>query len=597
MGEAKETVVISENAHPKLIRREKNVSVKEEAAKAGLPGVVSRVLAGRLSSVSGDVRVFLNGSLTELDHPEFLADMEKAASRIADAVANGETIGLESDYDQDGMGAMAVFWKSFTEEFGHPEEKLQKYIGHRLIDGYGLSKTLAQRMLENSVVPSVVITADNGSSDEKQIKTLKDAGVDVIVTDHHEIPKKGPPASAYACINPQRHDCEFPDKNIAGGMVAWLLMCSVRRALVERDLVSREGSRMGALLDYVACSTVADCVSMASKNNRAVVKHGLRLMNRRERACWAGIDRLLNGREITAETIAFGIAPRVNAQTRMSSADDAINFLLAETKVEAERLAERLDGHNKTRKEVESKMVADAISLVEATRTPEKLSICILLEDGHPGVQGICSSRLVERFGMPAFTFCKNAEDPTIATGSGRSDRFVPLKDCLELVEKEQPGLMVKFGGHAAAAGVTLDASRIEEFTKGFERAVSHFTSKEKLGAFVVSDGQLEAAEISLDTLEELSILEPTGRGFESAQFDGEFLVTAVKPVGDGTHLQLALGKEFRHFKGIWFKARQSNQEELPVSPGETAQFVYRLADNNGYGPRRLQIQVVARIG
>lgn len=566
------------------------------ARAEGLPEIVARILASRSLPPVDSLRRFLQPGLKDLDDPGVLADMNKAATRVADAVIGGEVIGLESDYDQDGLGAMATMYFAFTQVFEHPAEQLSIFVGHRLRDGYGLCDPIADRILDATPRAAVVITADNGSSDERRIERLARAGIDVIVTDHHALPVSGPPASAYACINPQRGDCDYPDGAIAGGMVAWLLMCVVHRRLVERDHIPDRRRQLGLLLDFVACSTVADCVSLASVNNRAIVRHGLRLMNERPRACWQGMRPLLKSKTITAETIAFGIAPRVNAQTRLNSADEALRFLLAGDKDAAREAAAILDANNEERKEIERAMVDDAIALADEQLKQGHTGIVTFLENGHPGVQGICSSRIVERYGRPAFTFCPNLEEPNLLTGSGRSIGPVHLRDVLQEMADAYPDLFEKFGGHSAAAGVTIAKDRLPDFVAGFDEALQSRVDSDALKPSLASDGELTAEELSLDTVDALTALEPTGRGFAAAQFDGEFEVTAVRPVGDRTHLKLALRYQNRHLSAIWFRAVRSANEPWPVQRGERARLVYRLADNNGYGPRRLELIIAGKV-
>jgi len=566
------------------------------ARAEGLPDIVARILASRSLPTIDSLGGFLQPGLKDLDDPGVLADIDKAATRVAAAVTRGEMIGLESDYDQDGLGAMATMYFAFTDVFKHPTERVGIFVGHRLRDGYGLCDPLAERILAARPQAAVVITADNGSSDELRIQRLAKAGIDVIVTDHHALPVSGPPQSAYACINPQRADCDYPDGAIAGGMVAWLLMCVVHRRLVEEGYIPDSRRQLGLLLDFVACSTVADCVSLASVNNRAIVRHGLRLMNERPRPCWQGMRPLLKTKTITAETISFGIAPRVNAQTRLNSADEALRFLLAGDKDAAREAAAILDANNEQRKQIERKMVDDAIELADKQLQQGHMGIVTFLENGHPGVQGICSSRIVERYGRPAFTFCPNLEEPNLLTGSGRSIGPVHLRDVLQEMAEAYPNLFDKFGGHSAAAGVTITKDRLADFVDGFDDALQSRVDGDSLRPVLASDGELNADELSLDTVDALTALEPTGRGFAPAQFDGEFEITAIRPVGDRTHLKLALRYQNRHLSAIWFRAIRSANEPWPVQRGERARLVYRLADNNGYGPRRLELIIAGKI-
>ncbi|MGH8240097.1 MAG: DHH family phosphoesterase, partial [Steroidobacteraceae bacterium] len=226
----------------------------------------------------------------------------------------------------DGLGAHAAFRIALIEMFGHPVARLRSYIGHRLTEGYGLTSALMARILADAPRVSVLVTADCGSSDEPRIGRLKAAGIDVLVTDHHEVPGGQAPPSSYACVNPQRVDCRYADKAVAGGMVLWLLLKSVHEVLGEAGHGRSSGAQLDGLLDFVACSTVADCVSLASRNNRAVVRAGLALMNGAPRPCWKAFAQLNETAVFTAQTIAYGIAPRINARTRLSDPFAALHY-------------------------------------------------------------------------------------------------------------------------------------------------------------------------------------------------------------------------------------------------------------------------------
>ena len=216
-----------------MLRRPVDRGLLERATRYGLHPLAGRVLAGRGLPKDVDLDAFLNPSLRDLDPPGRLADIEPAAHRLAAAVIARERIAIQTDYDTDGLGAHAAFLTVLRDGFGHPSGQLDSFVGHRLHEGYGLTHKLAERILQTHPRPALVITADNGSSDEPRIGMLKDVGIDVIVTDHHLIPADGPPPSAYACVNPQRADCGYPDKAIAGGMVAWLLLAATRRILLD----------------------------------------------------------------------------------------------------------------------------------------------------------------------------------------------------------------------------------------------------------------------------------------------------------------------------------------------------------------------------
>ena len=575
--------------------------VYANALAIGVPDVVARVLAGRELSQDTDLKAFLEAKLSSLDPPDQLADIGPAARRIARAIMGGETIGLNTDFDCDGSLSNITLWRAMVEIFGHPREKLMSFVGHRLEEGYGLSAPVADRILSARPRPTLLITADQGSSDEVQIARLRAAGITTIVGDHHSLPITGPPASAYAVINPQRADCAYPDDAIAGGMVAWLLMCMVRRELIAAGwLPTSSTNPLVELLDGVAVATTADCVHMASLNNRAVVRAGLNLMNTKTRACWAGMKPLLKTEVFRAETIAFGIAPRIHARSRLADSMLGLEFLLADDVREAARLAQVLDEHNQARKLIEREMLEMAIAEAESRVACGRSGLSLLLADGHAGVVGLSSSRIVERFGRPTFVFAPVANDDTLITGSGRSIDEVHLRNALQWMADKRPTLFTsagaRMGGHRAACGARILRRDFAEFEEAFDLAVRAQVGDAVLGPCRWSDGELRPHEISLETVAQLELLEPTGRGFEPARFDGEFLVNDLRAVGDGTHLKLGLSLAGRRYSGIWFKARPSTDTPLPVGTGEMAHFVFGLQANEFRGERRLDLVIEARV-
>lgn len=581
---------------PEVRRRNVDADTERRALLSNYDPVVARVLATRPLVSAHKLSRQLAPTLEDLDDESRLADMDVAAQRLAGAILSSEVIGIATDYDMDGLGAHATFRLALVQMFRHPAQRLRSYIGHRLAEGYGLTDALADRVLADVPRPAVLVTADSGSTDEPRIARLQAAGVDVIVTDHHDLPAEGPPRSAYACINPKRTDCEFPDKAIAGGMVAWLLLRATRRILIEVGHAPAREASLDELLDFVACSTVADCVSMASANNRAVVIAGLARMNALRRPCWQAMRELLDVPAFRSESIAFGIAPRINARTRLADPFAALRFLLARDRSSAIASLKLLDQENEARKAIEKKMIEGA--LVQAARQVADgcHAITVALPDGHPGVQGICSARLVEAFGRPVFLFSPHAPAPGTLTGSARTAEGIDMKQLLLSVHRRAPSLIQRFGGHKAAAGAQLRCEDFETFAMLFEEAAREAVSGEPLGPLRWSDGELDLTHATLDLLDELEVLEPTGKGFEPASFDEAFRVVSTRPIGDGTHLRLQVQQSGAKVNAVWFRARRAATDPLPVSPGEHAHFVYGLADDRFNGKRCLELRIHARV-
>jgi single-stranded-DNA-specific exonuclease len=581
---------------PAVQRRTVDREVERLALQSKYDPVVARVLAGRVQSTSRELALALGPTLNDLDDECLLADMEAAAQRLAGAIVSNEVIGIATDYDMDGLGAHAAFRMALVHVFGHPPQRLRSYIGHRLAEGYGLTSAMADRVIADTSRPAVLVTADSGSTDEPRIARLHGEGIDVIVTDHHGMQAEGPPPSAFACINPQREDCKYPDKSIAGGMVLWLLLRAVQRILIDVGHTSVAQTCLEELLDFVCCSTVADCVSMASRNNRAVVIAGLAQMNSLRRPCWQAMADLLDLRAFRSESIAYGVAPRINARTRLADPFAALRFLLSANRSSATSSLSLLDRENEARKAIERKMLDDALLDRAARLVGDGChTLCLELPNGHPGVQGICSARLVEAFGLPVFLFSPHAADPDVLTGSARTVDAVDVKQLLLGVDHRAPGLMQGFGGHKAAAGARIRKSDFATFATLFEEAAKEVGGV-PAGALRWSDGPLDLRDATLELFDKLQVLEPTGKGFEAPSFDGEFRVVNVRPIGDGTHLRVQLHQSGLEVSAMWFRARRDSTHPLPVLPGELAHFVYGLAENRFRGRRRMDLCISARV-
>jgi single-stranded-DNA-specific exonuclease len=275
---------------------------------------LAKIIAARVSN-DESLGLVLDGAIKDLSSPFLFKDVGKAVDRLYQAITNGEVIGLETDHDCDGQTSHAIFHEALTKIFNHPKEKIRSYIGHRMKEGYGLSEALMNRIILDSIRPSLIITADNGSTDEPRIAVLKQNGIETIVTDHHGIPPEGTPKSAVAVLNPTQADCNYPDKAIAGCMVAWLFMAALRRKFIESNQPLSASYGLSNLFDLVAIGTVADCVSMAnSHNNRIVTKLGIEQLKQSNRVCWDFFEK----EKLSSEYIGFSIAPILNSDGRVA---------------------------------------------------------------------------------------------------------------------------------------------------------------------------------------------------------------------------------------------------------------------------------------
>lgn len=581
---------------PKLIQRKVDPGVKQQLEQAGLDPVLADIVASRpLPEHRDGPLAVVAPKLAYLDNPFLMRDMDKAVARLAQAVCKQECIGIETDHDCDGQTSHAVLHTCLQDIFKHPVARIKSYIGHRMKEGYGLSDAVAERILADPERPSLLLTADNGSADEPRIARLRAAGIDVIVTDHHEVPVEGPPRSAFACLNPTRKDCDFPDPYIAGCMVAWLLMAATRRRMLESGQLPAGTLPMTEVLDFVAVGTVADCVSMArSVNNRVVVRYGMQIIRQAKRACWQAILPLLNKPKLSAEDLGFVIGPLLNSDGRLSDAFGSVNFLLADDLAAARPWVETLWQQNKQRKQIQQQLTAQAIRLAEAQVAQGRASLVIWLEDGHAGVHGISASRIKDLFGRPTILFSPKLDEHNLITGSARSIDKVNIRSAIQTVAEREPGLVAKFGGHKGAAGLAIDKRNLAAFMNAFEAAVLLQVDKTEVGPMLLTDGVLPDSHFNLDFVEQIQSLDPYGREFDLPTFEATVEVINVRRIGQTQcHAQLRLRiPSGAIVNAVWFNCAEHADQPLQVDAGQRVHIAFNLCENHFREQRSLQLQI-----
>lgn len=571
---------------PKIQARKLDLEVEQQALASGLDPILARIIAARPRPANFSLQQMLVPKLAILDHPLTMQDMARASARVADAIMTREVIGLETDHDCDGQTSHAVLFHNLVHKFGHPAELVRSYIGHRLTEGYGLSNAVAQRILADQPRPSLIITADNGSSDEARISLLAAENITVIVTDHHQLPISGPPKSAYACLNPTRADCDYPDPYIAGCMVAWLLMAATRLELIQRGYLTTDAPKIIDSLDFVAVGTVADCVSMArSYNNRAVVNYGLKLINAGGRPCWRAV-KALAGENISVEDLGFKVGPLLNSDGRLSSALGSLSFLLAENDSSAQRWVYHLQDQNKTRKAIQQKITAQGLQIAAQQAQAGNYGLCIFLPEGHAGVHGISASRIKDSFGRPTVFLAPKFAEPEILTGSIRSIEGFHVGNALQWITLHNPDLLLTAGGHAGAGGLTLKAANYALFTAQFELSVRQQLTLQHLGPVIWTDGVLPLGANNLQILEMLTQLEPYGREFEPPVFEVIGTLANLRTIGDGSHARVEIVVAKQHLYGVWFNFQTT------AKVGEQVHCAFTLRINNFGGVRHCEIQV-----
>ena len=577
---------------PVFTERVRDASVEQAALAAGYTPLQSRVLAARVFDVAeGQIGRAVQPASIDLDGPATLPDIAVAASLIADAVVDDRPIAIVTDHDADGATSHAILRLALAQMGARPE-RVSGFLSHRMIEGYGVSDALVDRMLLDLQPSTCIVTADQGSADEARIFRLRQHGHDVIVTDHHGIPIEGPPQSANAVVNPVRTDSQFPDKAIAGCHTALLVMAAVREELIRRGRTESDLPRVSELLDFCAVGTIADASSLGqSRNNRLIVQRGLRLMNTRSRPCWNALRRLLkkSGDWVSAD-IAFQVATRINARGRLTDAMLGVDFLCATDEEEAFRLVEQLDENNQERRRIEKGLTVIATAVARQAVGMGRSGLCLWLGEGaHPGVHGITASRMVEKFGRPTICLSPMQGDPQIATGSIRTTPAFNVLDALESIRKSHPLLLISAGGHSGAGGVKILRSNIDALAEAWDRCVIASYGKLLPGPVLLVDGELDAP--TLDHVRELAALEPFGRGFESPVFWARWKLTEVRAMGDGSHLKLSLSGNGRAAEGVWFNAMEPGGS-LPLRVGSTVRLAFSVDENVYRGTRRLQLLI-----
>ena len=505
-----------------------------------------------------------------------LRNVERMAQLLADAIAAKQKLLIVADYDSDGATACAVGMRALR-EFGAAVDYL---VPNRFEYGYGLTPeivTLAKKLKD----PDILITVDNGIASVDGVEAANALGMRVLITDHH-LPGPTLP-DAWCIINPNQPGCGFPSKNLAGVGVMFYLMLALRAELRKRGAFDGKSTpNLAALLDLVALGTVADVVRL-DDNNRILVEQGLQRI--RSGKTWPGIAALLRiaGRETSRAStydLGFVVGPRLNAAGRLDDMAVGIECLITNDHGTAERIARQLDELNRQRRAIESDMHENALASLASIAPQDGYSLSLFDPGWHQGVIGIVASRLKERYHRPVIAFARGNDGEI--KGSGRSISALHLRDALDLVAKREPGLILRFGGHAAAAGLTLRESEFARFRAAFEAVTQTLLSPADLARVIETDGALPLEHC---TLEAAHVLERQvwGQGFAAPTFDDDFTVARQRVVGE-RHLKLRLTKDGRDVEAMLFG------QATPLPPRIHA--VYRLAVNEWNGTQMLQLTI-----
>ncbi|MCY0387865.1 single-stranded-DNA-specific exonuclease RecJ [Robbsia sp. Bb-Pol-6] len=550
----------------------------ETLIRHGLHPVLARLYAARGIRAAPDVET----GLDKLLPPHLLRGIDAAAARLADAIAARRRLLVIADYDCDGATACAVAVRGLR-MLGADVDYL---VPNRFEYGYGLTPEIVALALSNTRrPPELLITVDNGIASVEGVAAANAAGVDVVVTDHH-LPGDTLP-DACAIVNPNQPDCTFPSKHIAGVGVIFYVLLATRAAMRARGVFDAASQpKLVRLLDLVALGTVADVVRL-DPNNRVLVAQGLaRIRAGKTQPGIAALFRAAGREARTAgvQDLGFAVGPRLNAAGRLADMSLGIECLLTDDPGRAWELAQELDGMNRERREIETGMQHEALAALDSIDPSDPGRTTLTLYDPlwHQGVIGIVASRLKERFYRPTITFAPADDDGELIKGSGRSIPGFHLRDALDLVSKRHPGMLLKFGGHAMAAGLTLRADDFARFTEALETVGREWLPEQALQRVLETDGELEDAYFTAQVVEMLDAA-IWGQGFPAPVFSGVFEVRAQSLVKD-RHLKLQLFRGTRRFDAIWF----NRTEPLP----EQASVAYRLTRDTWNGVTRVQMIV-----
>lgn len=563
--------------------KQRPVSQQNVAAlqASGLPPLMSRLFAARGIADIAQVASNLSGLLA----PQSLTNNQAMAKLLADAIAANKKLLVIGDYDADGATATAVAVKGLR-TFGANVDFL---VPNRFEYGYGLTPEIVA--LAATQNPDVIITVDNGIASVDGVAAANALGIQVLITDHHLPGQETPQATCI--INPNQHGCTFASKNLAGVGVMFYALLALRAEMRERGAyASSPEPNLTELLDLVALGTVADLVKL-DENNRILVEQGLRRI--RAGACSLGITVLLRvaGREpakASAQDLGFYVGPRLNAAGRLDDMTLGIQCLLAGSEVEATVIAQQLHNLNLQRRSIEADMQDSANISLDDVQVENQYSISMYQPDWHQGVIGILASRIKERHHRPVIAFA-DAGDGLIK-GSGRSISGLHLRDALDLLSKHQPNLILKFGGHAMAAGLTIRGDNFELFKHGFEAVVRSLITEADLESVLEVDGSLSSDEMNFQTAQVLEN-QVWGQGFAPPLFYDEFEVLNQRLLGE-KHLKLTLKPVSAHTSPMRsgmaaIDAIYFNQTDFL---NERIQAIYQLQTNSYNGAQKVQLNL-----
>ncbi|EJC6858834.1 single-stranded-DNA-specific exonuclease RecJ [Vibrio parahaemolyticus] len=549
-------------------------------------------------------RIYINRGITDIAQLETsarglhsyqkLGGIEQAVELLFQAIQEQKRIIVVGDFDADGATSSALSVLALRMLGSNNVDYL---VPNRFEDGYGLSPEVVDQALELGA--EMIMTVDNGVSSIEGVRYAKENGITVLVTDHH-LPGQVLP-EVDAMVNPNLDSCAFPSKALAGVGVAFYLMMALCVHMRKHNWFAQQGMqepKLMELIDLVALGTVADVVPL-DENNRILVHQGLQRI--RAGKARPGIQALIevakrDARRLVASDFGFALGPRINAAGRLDDMSFGVELLMCNNIHAARRMASELDGLNQTRKEIEEGMKQEAMAFCERLQFGENselpYGLSLFQRDWHQGVIGILASRIKEKFHRPVIAFADGGEG-TIK-GSCRSIPGLHMRDALDSIDTQNPGLIIKFGGHAMAAGLTIKEQDFERFSRLFDEVVKKELDEAALKGVILTDGELKPEEFSMHIAEQLRAGGPFGQAFPEPIFDGEFKVLHQKLVGE-KHLKLMLEPLYKgHPTNVMIDGIAFNVDlrRWPDASVKTVRLAYKLDVNEFRGNQSLQLMI-----
>ncbi|HUN55543.1 MAG TPA: single-stranded-DNA-specific exonuclease RecJ [Smithella sp.] len=542
----------------------------------GIHPIISQILVNRGILDIEAARRYLRPSLNDLHSPYLMKDMKKGVSRLLKAIHNHEEIVIYGDYDADGITSVVILYKFIKELTPH----INYYIPDRVQEGYGLKIPAIDKFKDNNV--SLLITVDCGISDVDQIAHAQSIGIDTIVLDHHEISGLLPPA--VASINPNREDCAFPFKGLAGVGIAYNFLIALRGSLNKEGFwKDRTHPNLKEYLDIVTLGTIGDMAPLIDEN-RIFVKIGLDLISESQRP---GIKALKEISGVDNQTIdsfkaSFSLIPRINAAGRIASPLDAVKLLLTDDMAEARVLSEKLDSYNRQRQLMEKKILNEIVEKISNNDVIEKMSAFVFASDKwHPGVIGIVASRLVELFNRPAFVISLNNG---VGKGSGRSvsdfNIYKGIQQCAPL--------LLSYGGHYHAAGISIKEENIDAFAGLLDEITRQSFASPEPSSPIMIDSECHISDINLNLIQQMDILAPFGsKNPEPLLYARNIQVSSLVVVGN-SHLKMCVNSNGTSLDSIWFNMGK----HINALDGANIDIVFTPQINNWNGSPSIQLKL-----